>query len=493
MLTFTLLLGCAASASHAYELKMKRVPAQTNLARKEHCIGHDASVTVEPAAQVELLSPLRACALVLVAAISPVAASNFGLKARSHRAPSRSREDIESNIQQKAKRRKRILLILSDTGGGHRASAAAIVSALEDLYPRKLDCKISDIWTETGKWPFSAMPQGYAKMAKHPWMWKLMYMYADFPVSQFFSKRIVAWRCWSPLKRILAREDPDLIVSVHPLCQHLPLRVENYLHGGPKQRQKNVPYVTVVTDLGGAMSMWFHNKVDLLFVPSDAVERLARRNRVPKAKIRKYGLPIRPGFKTRGPREKSALRLKLGLRQGERTALIVGGGDGVGKMPKIAKLLARELGADGGGPAQIVVLCGKNKRLRRKLRRRKWPDNVHVKAQGWASNMNEWMGAVDCIITKAGPGTIAEACATGLPVMLSSRLPGQEEGNVPFVTKGGFGAYSRRPKKIAKTVSKWLRDPQLLASMSSKSRTYGRPDATKLIAAELGKCLFDPK
>lgn len=42
------------------------------------------------------------------------------------------------------------------------------------------------------------------------------------------------------------------------------------------------------------------------------------------------------------------------------------------------------------------------------------------------SNMDEWMGAVDCIVTKAGPGTIAEAMIRGLPIMLSAFLPGQE-------------------------------------------------------------------
>lgn len=42
------------------------------------------------------------------------------------------------------------------------------------------------------------------------------------------------------------------------------------------------------------------------------------------------------------------------------------------------------------------------------------------------SNMDEWMGAVDCIVTKAGPGTIAEAMVRGLPIMLSAFLPGQE-------------------------------------------------------------------
>lgn len=49
-----------------------------------------------------------------------------------------------------------------------------------------------------------------------------------------------------------------------------------------------------------------------------------------------------------------------------------------------------------------------------------------------------------------GSGTIAEASTRGLPVMLFNFLPGQEEGNVPFVIKSGFGDYSKEPAVIAR-------------------------------------------
>ena len=56
-----------------------------------------------------------------------------------------------------------------------------------------------------------------------------------------------------------------------------------------------------------------------------------------------------------------------------------------------------------------------------------WPDNVNAHIVGFVSNMDEWMAACDVIVTKAGPGTIAEATTRALPVMLSSFLPGQEK------------------------------------------------------------------
>merc|ERR1712083_957120 len=95
----------------------------------------------------------------------------------------------------------------------------------------------------------------------------------------------------------------------------------------------------------------------------------------------------------------------------------------------------------------------------------------------------------DCIVTKAGPGTIAEACIRGLPMMLSSFLPGQEAGNVPFVTEGGFGAYSPRPRVIAKKVCTWLQDPHELEEMSRRAREAAAPTAAVDIAVDLCKML----
>ena len=55
------------------------------------------------------------------------------------------------------------------------------------------------------------------------------------------------------------------------------------------------------------------------------------------------------------------------------------------------------------------------------------------RVQGFVQNMEEWMHACDVIITKAGPGTIAESFICGLPVLLNGYIPGQEEGNIDYV------------------------------------------------------------
>ena len=107
--------------------------------------------------------------------------------------------------------------------------------------------------------------------------------------------------------------------------------------------------------------------------------------------------------------------------------LIVGGGDGMGGIAQQARALGKKLDADSDPTAaapsfQMVVVCGKNERARKDLEGNAWGDGVSVQVKGFVYNMEDYMRASDAIVTKAGPGTIAEASICGLPCMLSSYL-----------------------------------------------------------------------
>jgi len=71
--------------------------------------------------------------------------------------------------------------------------------------------------------------------------------------------------------------------------------------------------------------------------------------------------------------------------------------------------------------------------------------------------------------------------------------PGQEEGNVPFVEKAGFGTYSGNPKNIAETVATWLSSEERLTSMQEAALAAARPSATIDIAKDLAQMLFEHK
>ncbi|XP_076931540.1 monogalactosyldiacylglycerol synthase 3, chloroplastic-like [Bidens hawaiensis] len=91
--------------------------------------------------------------------------------------------------------------------------------------------------------------------------------------------------------------------------------------------------------------------------------------------------------------------------------------------------------------------------------------------------MQKWMGACDCIITKAGPGTIAEALTRGLPLILNDYIPGQEKGNVPYVVNNGAGVFTRSSREMARIVAGWF-------SSNVRERKIMKENALKLAQPE---------
>ena len=378
-------------------------------------------------------------------------------------------------------RNRRVLMLISDTGGGHRASALALQAMMHKLRPC-LDIKIVDIWTEHGAWPDNQMPRTYPFLCRHRQLWRAMFHMAPLLERPWFATTRLT--CGAGFKRCISEYDPHLVVSLHPLCQHLPLDLS-------RRHDDTVPFATVCTDLGSAHCTWFVEGVDACFVATDAVRRIAESRGVARSKIRQHGLPVRrPFWQASSGAAKLARRqiAALGLEVNRRTVLIVGGGDGLGGLESVVDATASRLAADQPGAAQVVAVCGRNSAARRRLEARqqagRWPE-VSVRVLGFTNEMSEYMKAADCLVSKAGPGTIAEAAMCGLPTVLSDFLPGQEHGNLAFVTRHGFGQYVRQPKAIARHVSALLQSPAELARMSAAARAAATPLATKQIATDL--------
>lgn len=386
-------------------------------------------------------------------------------------------EDAPPKIERE--RKKRILMLISDTGGGHRASAQALESMIEQVAPDATDVRIVDVLTDYCPWPFDSSVQAYQTFAKHPFVWRLSWYASAWTPYMKFLDFVTTIRCANGFRRCLDEHDPDLVVSIHPLTQAIPLTVLERKGGGTRK----VPFATVVTDLGSAHPWWFHKKVDACFVPSDAVSDIAKRRGMTVDQLRQYGLPVRPSF-WQTPRPRAQLLSELGLSADRRTVLVVGGGDGVGALGPIVEATATELASNCPDGAQVVAVCGKNVALRERLESASY-GAVNVQVCGFVKQMSDYMEVADVLITKAGPGTIAEATIRGLPTLLSSFLPGQEAGNVPFVVKSGFGEFAREPALIARKVTRWIQDPAKLDEMARAARAAAAPSATQEIAVDL--------
>lgn len=358
---------------------------------------------------------------------------------------------------------------MSDTGGGHRASAQALKAAFDELYPDRFHIDIIDLISDHLIWPLNQLPKMYPFFSNDaPWMWKALY---DSQSSASWGNALAVVGSRVSVSRVRAAFEkyrPDLIISVHPLLQTVSLWA---LEGMPRR----IPFVTVVTDLSTGHPLWFNPGVDACYVASEYTVGLAKKAGLRPEQIHLFGLPIRPAF-SRPTRPKPELRTVLGMDANLPAALLIGGGEGVGPVEQIAHQLAGSLCSD-RVLGQMVVICGRNREMEERLAGQSWPLPVVVK--GFVDNMPDWMAACDCVVTKAGPGTIAEALISGLPILLSGYIPGQEEGNIPYVVDNGVGEYNTDPAAIAGIVARWFgSEREKLAAMAAKARTMGHPQAT---------------
>jgi len=381
---------------------------------------------------------------------------------------------------------KRILIMMTDAGGGHRASAQALRDVFQERYGDVFHVNIVDMWMKHTPPPLSRLPKTYHRIVKDtPRLYKFVFS-KTFEEPKLTSALLDAAYGYAkrPLMRAFRQYDPDLIISVHPLMQDIPLRIL-------QRMQYDVPFVTVVTDLVKVHPTWLHRDVTLCFVPTEEVYQQALQAGLRAEQVRRYGLPVRPAF-AREIRPKHVLRKELGMAPDLPAVLLVGGGEGMGPVADIAQAVAGRLGGttpvQGRPGGQLVVICGRNEKLRAKLRAYDWPTPTII--SGFVENMQEWMAACDCIVTKAGPGTIAESLITGLPIVLSGYVAGQEDGNVPYVLGKGVGAYSEDPQKIAETICRWFGPEQSrLAEMSMRASQLGRPQATYQIVTDIALLL----
>lgn len=379
-------------------------------------------------------------------------------------------------------RPKRVLILMSNTGGGHRASAEALRAGFLACYGDQVQVDVIDLLIEHLPWPLNWLPHTYTFLIKDTaWLWKLLWQTSNHPMTIRRLSMIVARWGERDVTKVFASYAPDLIISVHPLVQEFSLRALRHM-------RRRIPFVIVVTDLATAHPLWFHPAVDGCYVASKEAYQRARRAGLTPEQLHLFGLPIRPVF-AQPTASREELRRKLGLDAQLPAVLIMSGGEGVGPIAQVAEQVNAGLATEEGPVGQMVIICGRNQHLQERLQSQRWV--IPVQICGFVENMDEWMAACDCIVTKAGPGTIAEALSSGLPIILSGFIPGQEEGNIPYVLDNRVGVYRETPAAIAQTVSEWFTErSEEFEQMQFAARALGRPQATRQIVESIGELLF---
>jgi 1,2-diacylglycerol 3-beta-galactosyltransferase len=374
----------------------------------------------------------------------------------------------------------RILLAFSDTGGGHRAAATALREAIVALEPAA-EVTMVDPYAQSGRWPFDRLAAAYPRVVNGAsWLWRAGFAATNHPRIAA-SIQTLAWpRLRSTFRALVADSHPDVIVSTHPLLSR-PLAL---VSGG-------VPLSVVVTDLASGHASWYERRAALLVVPTAEARAQALARGVDASRVVVHGIPVATPFALGSPdaAERVALEERLGWSRVRPTVLLLGGGDGVGPLALLAERLdAAQL------PCDLAIVTGRNAGLADALRARSWRGTVHV--YGFVSPLADLFRAAALVVSKAGPGTIAEACAAACPLVLWGAIPGQETGNVELVVTRGAGVWAPTPAQVVEAVRDWTSGAAAESArrrVSEGARALGRPHAAREIAGRVLQLAADAR
>ena len=230
--------------------------------------------------------------------------------------------------------------------------------------------------------------------------------------------------------------DADVVVTTYPLAGQT-------LGALREQGRIPVPALTYLTD-PAAHATWCHPAVDHHLTVTSATAGDARRYGVG---ARATGPLCAPTFSS-ARRSRRAVREELGLPGSAPVVLISAGSLGMGAIPRTVRdLLAHPR-------LRVVVLCGRNSRLRRRLGR-----DERVVALGWRDDVSDLMAAADVLVHNAGGLSLTEALAAGLPAITYLPIPGHGRANAAVLAAAGIAPWPRDARELAATVEDLVDDP----------------------------------
>ena len=375
-----------------------------------------------------------------------------------------------------------MLFLVGDTGGGHRSAAQAVAQALEDAWPGRFAPVIRDplLGADCPRWLrwFVGL---YAPIIRWcPWLWGVLWRVYGSPRIMNWLRRTLLSQAYGTVATTVAACQPAMIVAFHPIVADPAVRVRD---GSGAQ----LPVVTVITDLITMHRSWRDAAVDRLVVPSAAMAEQCARDDTLDGRYTEIGLPVAAEFcrAPLGTRQRRRLQRSLGLR-GRFLVVMTGGAEGSGGIYRRTAAILKKV-----DDVDVAVICGRNRLLRRRLTRLAARAGGRLTVLGFVDNMADWLRCADIVVGKAGPGTIAEATCCAAPLVLTSYVPGQEEGNAEFVVSAGAGVYAPRPRQLAAEIGRLRRDPAALAIMRAASARASRPSAAADIAHLLANVARD--
>jgi processive 1,2-diacylglycerol beta-glucosyltransferase len=358
----------------------------------------------------------------------------------------------------------RILVIHATAGAGHRKAAEAVHHGLS---ARHIGATIIDALDLTNPFFRFTYSKGYEFIvAQMPTFWGCFFALTDqawfLPVFRAV-RRIYNGVNAAPLVAYLKKGQFDRIIVTHFLaaevCGHL-----------RRTGQINGKLVVVVTDFD-VHKIWLINGVDEYCVASSYTKDRLVAMGVDAAKVFVTGIPLDEKFTQ--PRDKVAVRRKLGIDADLFTVLVSTSSFGFGPIEELAEYFKG---------LQVIIICGHNEKLFGRLLAR---GNPHHKICHFVDNMEELMAASDVMVTKPGGLSVTEALANHLPLVFFSAIPGQEAGNVRVLAANGIGLSGMPLRDLASEVLGLSASPAALEDARQKTKALAKPNSVGDIITRL--------
>jgi glycosyl transferase family 28 len=361
--------------------------------------------------------------------------------------------------------KRKLDLVYFNAGGGHRSAAMALQSVIAglnlnwevrlvnlqeildrlDIFRKLTGIRLEDIynlllakgWTLGSRYLLSLM-HGVIRIY-HPAQVKLL---ADF---------------WT-------QQRPDMVVSVVP-------NFDRALFQSLAKSLPGVPFVTILTDLADyPPHFWIERQEQYFICGTDrAVEQACALGHDSAHVFRASGMILRPEFYEKQTSDRAVERERLGLDPNLPTGLVLFGGQGSNVMLAIAERLGNS-----SLKLQLVMICGRNQKLQKRLAGLKTRNRIFV--EGFTKEIPFYMHLSDFFVGKPGPGSISEAAHMGLPVIVERNawtLP-QERYNAEWIHEQGAGIVLMNFRGIETAVEELLGGGQLEAMKAKLSAMHNR-------------------
>lgn len=371
----------------------------------------------------------------------------------------------------------KILIISSDTGGGHRSAAQAISEGVTKFWKGesavvRIVKAVEESHSITKK---MVNLYNWILRNRQPWMKYYYWFINKFQpeTRPFFLNRSLAF-CTEQFEKWF----PHIIVSVHPMTQHMFARILKELN-----LLDTIPIVTVVTDpCYGFWKGWACDEVSLYLVANEDAQRQLIDYGVSPEKIKISGMPINSKFTPINETDAKNARKAFGLDEDKFTVFVNAGYIGGGNIPQIFKELIK-----GELDVQAIFLAGKNTELKAEAEELAKTANFPVKVIGYSDEVEKIMQAANVMVSKLGGLSTFEALSCHLPIIADATtapMP-QEAGTVSLVSKRGAGILLKKSTDIVPTIRDLIQDSDKYNKMKIAAANLIVPNSTQNIIREI--------